>query len=538
MTAPATEAAERRAVISVSDKTGIAEFALELQNILPDMHIISTGNTARALEEAGVKVSEISDVTGFPEILSGRVKTLHPVVHGGILASLENEEHREDLRAHNIAPIDIVVVNLYPFQKTVAKRDVTREDAIENIDIGGVTLLRAAAKNADRVAVIYDPNDYALVLEELRSRGGTLSHETRAQLAVKAFDLTSQYDGAIADYLERLEGEQFPLHLRLHGTRRGELRYGENPQQAGTVYALDTDDPLAFFRFEVMQGKPMSFNNWLDLSAAVDAISYMGGDQSAAVIVKHTNPCGGAYGDTISDAFSRAWDGDALAAFGGVVVVNRPIDEALAVQMTKGKFVEIIAAPSITPEAADILSKKADLRVLVNEALSTPMPSTDHTMKQIRGGMLVQEPDIIEIDPNRWEVLTDIAPTPEQTKNLLLAWQLCRTSKSNTITLVRDGTMVGSGVGQQDRKRCCELAVTKAMADGRQRANGAVAASDAFFPFPDGPEVLIKAGVQAIIQPAGSKRDQETIDLCNKHGIAMVTTGTDDQGNRIRGFRH
>lgn len=535
--APETEI---RAVISVFDKTGIVDFTRGLHEVLPDMRIISTGNTAKNLMEAGIDVMTVEDVTGFPEILGGRVKTLQPAIHGGILANLDIPSHMEDLKTHGISPIDIVVVNLYPFSETVAKEGVTRAEAIEQIDIGGVTLIRAAAKNADRVAVIFDPQDYDSMLQELRERKGTLSFETRARLAMRAFDFTSQYDGAIAGYLEQLEKKTFPDYLRIHGVRRGELRYGENPQQRAVVYALDTNDPLAFFRFDVVQGKPMSFNNWLDLSAAVDAISLLGGRRPASIIVKHTNPCGGAYGNTTGEAFERAWDGDALAAFGGVVVVNQTIDAEVALRMTDRKFIEIIAAPGFTPEAQEILTKKTDLRLLVNPALLNPIASTDRKMKQIRGGMLVQEPDTIEIDHAKWEVLTDIAPTPEQIEDLLLAWQFCRTSKSNTITLVRDGMLVGSGVGQQDRKRCCELAVGKSFDEKTQtqRALGAVAASDAFFPFPDGPEVLIQAGVKAIIQPGGSKRDKETIDLCNKYGIAMVTTGLDERGNRIRGFNH
>ncbi len=531
---------ETRAVISVYDKAGIVDFTRGLQKILPDMRIISTGNTARALLESGIEVMTVEDVTGFPEILGGRVKTLQPAIHGGILANLEVSSHIEDLKTHRISPIDIVVVDLYPFSETVAKKGVTRADAIEQIDIGGVTLIRAAAKNADRVTIIFDPKDYSPVLQELQDRNGTLSFETRAKLAMRAFDFTSQYDGAIAQYLEALEGKRFPDHLRLHGERHGELRYGENPQQSAVVYTLDTGDPLAFFRFDVVAGKQMSFNNWLDHTAAVNALSYLGGEMPACVIVKHTNPCGGAYGSTIEEAFEKAWDGDALAAFGGIVVVNRPIDAQLALRITNGKFIEIIAAPEVTPEALKIFQKKPDIRILINQALINPSPPTDRNIKAIRGGLLMQETDIIKIDPTAWEVLSKMAPRENQIPDLLLAWQLCRTSKSNTITLVRGGMLVGSGVGQQDRKRCCELAVGKAIdgKTGEQRAEGAVAASDAFFPYPDGPKVLIQAGVKAIIQPAGSKRDKETIDVCNQYGVAMVTTGLDKDGNRIRGFNH
>ncbi len=524
---------ERRAVISVSDKTGVTEFAAGLREILPDIRIISTGNTARTLDQAGIAVTPIEDITGFPEILEGRVKTLHPVIHGGILADLQNPGHLEDLQRHDISPVDIVVVNLYPFQKTVAQKGVTRAEAVENIDIGGVTLIRAAAKNADRVIVICDPADYQLVLEELRAKHGMLSFDTRVRLAIKAFDVTSQYDTAIANYLDRPEGEKFARHLRIVTGESVEFRYGENPHQKGVLYPVETTDPLAWYRFEVVQGKAMSYNNWLDLSAACDAISYIGGERPASIVVKHTNPCGGAHAESIQEALENAWAGDALAAFGGIVAVNRPIDESLAVQMVKGKFMEIIAAPAITPEAREILAKKTDLRVLINSALMNPMPSTDLSMKQIRGGMLVQEPDIVEVTAEDLEVLTDVAPTAKQVEDLLFAWQMCRTSKSNTITIARGGMLVGSGVGQQDRKRCCELAVGKAVDKdtGEQRAEGAVAASDAFFPFPDGPEILIAVGVKAIIQPAGSKRDQETIDLCNKYGIAMVRVP-------YRGFKH
>lgn len=528
---------ENRAILSVHNKEGLVEFAQELQKIVPDVRILSTGGTAKELRAAGVKVVEVADATGSPEILGGRVKTLHPVIHGGILGDTSKESHLADLRKYHISPINYVVVNLYPFEKTVAKPGVTKEAAIEDIDIGGVALLRAAAKNSDRVVVISNPADYKPVLEEMRANGGTLSYQTRLDLAVKAFALTSRYDGAIDRYLEGLLGRKFPDNLRIAGTRRGEIRYAENPQQAGAIYELDSSDPLAFFRFEVTQGKPMSFNNWLDWTGAVNAISYLGGERPACVIVKHTNPCGGAYGVDIIEALKKGWDGDPLAAYGGIIAVNRPIDAEFALAM-KGKFVEIIVAPEISLEAAEILAKKTDLRILINPALVNPTLPIDYDLRGIRGGVLAQEPDTISInldDPE--QLLTNVAPTPEQIEDLIFAWQICRASKSNTITLVKDKKLLGNGVGQQDRRECCKLAVGKANANS-VRSVGAVAASDAFFPFPDGPQVLIDAGIKAIIQPAGSKRDQETIDLCNKYGIAMVTTGKDADGNRIRGFRH
>jgi phosphoribosylaminoimidazolecarboxamide formyltransferase / IMP cyclohydrolase len=527
---------ENRAVLSVSDKSGIVEFARGLREIIPDVRLLSTGGTAKALRTAGVDVTEVADATGFPEILKGRVKTLHPIIHGGILADTSIESHLDDLRKNGISPINFVIVNLYPFEQTVAKPGVTKKEAIEDIDIGGVTLLRAAAKNSDRVVVICDPTDYAPVLEEMRANGGTLSYETRINLAVKAFAQTSRYDGAIDRYLEGLLGRKFPDNLRIAGTRRGEIRYAENPQQAGAIYELDSSDPLAFVNFRVTQGKAMSFNNWLDATAAANAVSYLGGERPAVVIVKHTNLCGASYGSDIVVALNESWDGDPLAAYGGILFTNRPIDVAFVTQM-KGRFVEIIAAPEISPEAAAMLAKKEDLRVLINPALINPPLPIDYDLRGIRGGILAQEPDTIEIDPTNWEVLTNVAPTPEQIEDLLFAWQICRSSKSNTITIVKGEKLLGNGVGQQDRKECCKLAVGKANANS-VRSVGAVAASDAFFPFPDGPQILIDAGIKAIIQPAGSKRDKETIDLCNEKGIAMVTTGKDGNGNRIRGFRH
>ena len=408
---------ERRAVISVSDKTGVTEFAAGLREILPDIRIISTGNTARTLDQAGIAVTPIEDITGFPEILEGRVKTLHPVIHGGILADLQNPGHLEDLQRHDISPVDIVVVNLYPFQKTVAQKGVTRAEAVENIDIGGVTLIRAAAKNADRVIVICDPADYQLVLEELRAKHGMLSFDTRVRLAIKAFDVTSQYDTAIANYLDRPEGEKFARHLRIVTGESVEFRYGENPHQKGVLYPVETTDPLAWYRFEVVQGKAMSYNNWLDLSAACDAISYIGGERPASIVVKHTNPCGGAHAESIQEALENAWAGDDGSIW-RIVAVNRPIDESLAVQMVKGNLWKL-SLPRQTLKR-EILAKKTDLRVLINSALMNPMPSTDLSMKQIRGGMLVQEPDIVEVTAEDLEVLTDVAPTAKQVEDLLL----------------------------------------------------------------------------------------------------------------------
>jgi len=517
----------RRALLSVSDKTGLVEFAQGLADL--GVELVSTGGTARALREAGLAVQAVEEVTGFPEILDGRVKTLHPAIHGGILARRE-PTHLAELAAHGIASIDLVAVNLYPFAQTIARPDVTLAEAVEQIDIGGVALLRAAAKNFAAVTVLCDPADYPLVLAELRQRGN-VSLPTRQRLALKAFRHTAGYDAAIANYLtSQFEADEpFPAELLLRLWRVQNLRYGENPHQQAALYGLAPEaTPLGG---RLLQGKPLSYNNLLDLDAAWRAVS----DFSAptVVIVKHNNPCGVASADTLAEAFPQALASDPVSAFGSVIAVNRPFDEATA-QALGELFVEAIAAPGFTADARALLARRARCRLLEIDLseergerrdlppLPSPLSPLRWELRSVRQGVLLQEPDVL--GEEEWRVVSGRQPTAEERESLEFAWRVVRHVRSNAIVLARGKATVGVGAGQMSRVDAVRLAVIKA----GERAAGAVLASDAFFPFPDGVE---EAGVTAIVQPGGSVRDDQVIAAADAAGMAMLFTGR-------RHFRH
>jgi phosphoribosylaminoimidazolecarboxamide formyltransferase / IMP cyclohydrolase len=515
---------KRRALVSVSDKRGIAAFARRLHRM--GFEIISTGGTAKTLEENRVPVVPVSAVTGEPEILGGRVKTLHPKIHGGILADLEDPSHVTELVEHGIGPIDLVCINLYPFEETVAGGASERE-AIEQIDIGGPAMLRAAAKNFKTVTVVSSPEFYQEVLAELEAEG-QISLQTRRRLALAAFRRTTLYDAAIADWLEKgavAEGlgldyaptsgddEEFPELLTMRYEKVLPLRYGENPHQRAAYYArVGQRHPLS--GVEKLQGKDLSFNNLHDADAARSLLAELG-ERVAAVIVKHANPCGAAVGKTISEAYEMALACDPVSAFGGIVALNKRVDAPLAERITK-VFTEVLVAPEFTPQAREIFASKPNVILLQAGVLERARLSA----KDVTGGLLLQDTDVVE-DDSGYEVVTREKPTPRQMHDLLFAWRVAKRVRSNAIVLARDGATVGIGCGQTSRVDASELAVRKA--GGRSR--GAVAASDAFFPFADGVEALAEAGVEAVIQPGGSRRDGEVIEAANGRGVAMVFTG-------------
>ncbi|MDO8684793.1 MAG: bifunctional phosphoribosylaminoimidazolecarboxamide formyltransferase/IMP cyclohydrolase [Armatimonadota bacterium] len=516
----------RRALVSVSDKTGVVEFVKELQK--KGVEIISTGGTAKALSEAGVNVIGISDVTGFPEMLEGRVKTLHPAVHGGILADRTKPDHMKTIEEHGIKPIDMVVVNLYPFAKTVAKPDVTLEDAVENIDIGGPSMVRSAAKNFAAVAIVVDPADYPIVLDEIGNTGG-VSEATRARLSAKAYAHTSAYDWMITNYLSAKfapEDAAFPKEIDLRFEKVQDLRYGENPHQKAAFYREPGTAEPSVATAKQLSGKELSFNNIYDLNAAFELVKEF--DGPAIAIIKHTNPCGCCMAPTLAEAFVKAREADMVSAFGGIVASNRPIDVATAEAITApNSFYEAIIAPGFAPEAIPILTELrkwgANLRLLEVASMLGAVPNTiaAKDIKKVTGGILVQDRDIHDLKPEDLKVATKAAPTPEQIEQLLFAWKVVKHVKSNAIVIAANNQLLGAGAGQMNRVNSVRLAVAQA----GEKAKGAVLASDAFFPFADGPEEAAKAGVVAIIQPGGSVRDEEVIELANKYGIAMVFTG-------------
>ncbi len=520
----------RRAILSVSQKIGLVSFAQVLAS--HGVELISTGGTFRALMDAGLKVREINDLTGFPEILDGRVKTLHPRVHGGILARRDRPEHLQTLKQHDIPPIDMVVCNLYPFEETVARSNVSAEDVIENIDIGGPTLVRAAAKNFRDVAVVVDPTQYADVMEEMTRLGGKVSLALRERLAAAAFDRIAEYDRAIADwFLKRTATEEFPpvLHLCMH--RRSLLRYGENPHQKAAFYVQPDCLRASVATARQLHGKELSFNNLLDLDSAWNLVREF--DRPAAVVVKHNNPCGAAVADSLADAMSRAFEGDPVSAYGGVIGVNRAVDEATALIITEpNRFVEAIVAPDFTPQALEVLTTrpkwKQSVRLLQTTALTenhTAPAGLDY--RGIDGGFLVQTRDISEDPIGPQSVVTQRQPSSVEWDDLRFAWKVVKHVKSNAIVFAKDGMVVGVGAGQMSRVDSVHLAARKA----GERSRGAVLASDAFFPFRDNVDEAARAGITAIIQPGGSIRDKDSIQACNEHGLAMVFTG-------IRHFRH
>jgi phosphoribosylaminoimidazolecarboxamide formyltransferase/IMP cyclohydrolase len=535
----------RRALLSVSDKTGLVDLARVLVDF--KVELISTGGTRKALAEAGLPVMDISDVTGFPEILDGRVKTLHPRVHGGILAIRDNPQHQATLQAQGIAPIDLVVCNLYPFEATLARAGSTHEDIIENIDIGGPSMARSAAKNYHDVAIVTDPNQYSAIIEELRGNDGALGSQTRERLAASAFIRTAAYDGAISTYFAsraaplpsppshgRGDGEEgerlFPAEIDLKLEKRQALRYGENPHQQAAFYVESGSTSASVSTVEMLHGKELSFNNILDLDSALNLVREF--TEPAAVVIKHNNPCGAALGKTLEEAFRKAYSGDPLSAYGGVLGFNREVDEATAGQVTEpNRFVECIIAPGYSEAAFQLLTTrptwKKSVRLLRTGPLTTHHSPPPLDYRRVDGGMLVQARDIGSNDFADLKVVTKRPPTPAEMDDLRFAWLVCKHVKSNAIVLVKDRMVVGVGAGQMSRVDSVHLAVRKA----GDLARGSVLASDAFFPFRDNIDQAAKAGVMAVIQPGGSMRDAESIQACDEHGLAMVLTG-------IRHFRH
>jgi phosphoribosylaminoimidazolecarboxamide formyltransferase / IMP cyclohydrolase len=507
-----------RALISVSDKRGIVTFARGLVDL--GWEIISTGGTSAALKNAGVPVTPVDQVTGFPEILDGRVKTLHPAIHAGLLARRDHPEHQAALAQHHITPIDLVAVNLYPFQATIAKPDVTFEDAIENIDIGGPSMLRSAAKNHTHVIVIVDPADYTTVLDLLRH--GEVSPAFRRQLAAKVFTHAADYDGAIASFLSPRE-EGLPSHLNVSLKRAQVLRYGENPGQRAGLYV--TEEPRGIGDLKQRHGKELSFNNILDLDAAMSAAS-LWQNQPACVIIKHTTPCGIALGQSPEAAFTRALATDPQSAFGGVVAFNTVVDRATAEAM-RDIFLEVVAAPSFHDDALEVFGARKNLRIV---ELPVGQDGRGLDFKTVRGGFLVQDRFRFDRTDSGWQVVTARKPTTEEMRDLVFAWCAVAAVKSNAVLLARDEMAIGIGAGQMSRVDSSFLAVHKARQQGHD-PRGSVMASDGFFPFADGVDEAAAAGVTAIIQPGGSVRDPDVIAAADKHGMAMIITGK-------RQFRH
>lgn len=521
-----------RAIISVANRDGLAQLAGELQ--AHDVTIFSTSGTQSFLAAEGIPAESVSALTRFPAILDGRVKTLHPAILGGVLARRDLPQHAQELAAHEIEPIDVVVVNLYPFAATVARPETTLTEALEQIDIGGVTLVRAAAKNFQDVIVLVRPEDYAPVMQEWREQG-EVSIETRRHLAAIAFQHTATYDTTIAEYLRGSTGELFPEELTLPLERVQSLRYGENPHQQATFYRWggvtrsSTSLPTVAGA-EVLHGKELSFNNLLDLDAALSAVQDF--TAPAVAIIKHTNPCGLACDDVLVEAYKKAHGGDPISAYGGIIGCNRPVDEAVAHEISQ-LFYEAVIAPGFTPEALDILRRKKNLRLLATHCPMEPKAVSTQLLQAgrpdvhaVSGGLLLQTPDVDERE-TEYNVVTEREPTLEEVTDLMFAWKVVRCVKSNAIVLARKLTVVGVGAGQMNRVTSVHLAVSKA----GDRARGSVLASDAYFPFADGVETAAKAGVTAIIQPGGSIRDEETIRMANQHAIAMIFTGK-------RHFRH
>ncbi len=509
----------KRALISVSDKRGIVEFAGALNSM--GVEIISTGGTRKTLMEAGIPAIEIGEYTGFPEMLEGRLKTLHPKVHGGLLAKRDNPEHMETLKKHGIGLIDMVVVNLYPFETVTAKPDVTFDEAIENIDIGGPTMLRSAAKNFRDVAVIVDPDDYNSIIDELKKNNTELSYETRLKLAKKVFAHTARYDAIISGYLERVTGETFPPSIIMPLKRAATLRYGENPHQKACLYS-DGLGGLSLVDAEIIQGKEMSFNNYLDAHAALMlALEF---DRPACAIIKHNNPCGVAISDNPKEAYQKACRTDPVSAFGGVLAFNVPVDGPAAEEIIK-LFVEVIIAPDFDRKAREMFSQKPNIRLLRLPDLKKPLRGWE--MKRIAGGMLIQDWDTMKVDVKGLKAVTRRQPTPEEYEALEFAWRVVKHVKSNSIVYALKDRTVGIGIGQTSRVYSARIGAMLA----QESVKGCVAASDGFFPFRDGVDVLHEAGVTAVIQPGGSLKDEEVIKAADEHGMAMLITG-------VRHFRH
>ncbi len=516
----------KRALLSVSDKTNIVEFARSLTDL--GIELLSTGGTYKLLQEASISVREVSDYTGFPEMMDGRVKTLHPKVHGGILGRRGKDD--AVMAEHGIAPIDLVVVNLYPFEATVAQPDCTLPDAIENIDIGGPTMVRSAAKNHKDVAIVVNPNDYDAIVAELKTQQGQLCHATRFDLAVKAFEHTSAYDGAIANYLGRkvlAEPSPYPRTLNQQFLKVQDLRYGENPHQSAAFYVEDNAVEASISTSTQLQGKELSYNNIADTDAALECVKPFA--DPACVIVKHANPCGVAIGVDLKQAYDLAYATDPTSAFGGIIAFNRELDEATAAAIIARQFVEVVIAPSISSEAKQVIATKPNVRLLeCGEFDGTRLAAYD--FKRVTGGLLVQDRDLGMVNMDALTMATERSPSEQELNDLLFAWEVAKFVKSNAIVYAKHGRTIGIGAGQMSRVYSAKIAGIKA-ADENLEVKGSVMASDAFFPFRDSVDAAAAAGITAIIQPGGSMRDQEVIDAANEHGIAMVFTG-------MRHFRH
>ena len=525
----------KRALVSVSDKTDLIPFARKLHS--HGVELISTGGTARALEEAGLPVTPVQKVTGFPEMMDGRVKTLHPKVHGGLLALRDNPEHVAAMKEHDIAAIDLVCVNLYPFEKTIEKGNVPEHEAIENIDIGGPSMIRSAAKNFQYVAVVTNPAQYDRIVNELDANDGATELSLRRWLAGEAFARTAMYDVAIASWMtgrspDGAGGDQLPDTMLVRAKRKAVLRYGENPHQIGGLYVEPGGGESSVARATQLHGKELSFCNLYDANGALELVKEIDPDHAAAAsVIKHANPCGFAVADDLATAFRNAYDGDPLAAFGGIVALNVKVDLAAAEAITEGKkFLEVIVAPGYDDDALEMLrSRWKDVRLLQVAPIVSPdrRDSWELDIKRVTGGLLVQTRDLLPVTPDEWKHVAGPEPTHDDRHQMGLATLAVKHLKSNAVCIVRDGMLVGAGAGQMDRVASCNIAIAKA----GDRAKGGYVGSDAFFPFRDGPDLLIKAGVKAIAQPGGSKRDDETIAACNDAGVTLVFTGH-------RHFRH
>ncbi len=516
----------KRALISVSDKTGVLDFAKALA--AKDVEILSTGGTAKLLMENNVPVTEVSSYTGFPEMMDGRIKTLHPKIHGGILARRGQDD--AIMEEHGIQGIDLLVVNLYPFESTVANPDCSLQDAIENIDIGGPTMLRAAAKNHNDVVVVVEPSDYQKVLTQIDEAGGT-DYQLRYQLAWKTFAHTAKYDSAISNYLgARLESfeepAEFPQSYSVQYKKAQTMRYGENPHQSAAFYVEAEPKEASVATAVQLQGKELSFNNVADTDAALECVKQF--EAPACVIVKHANPCGVAVEANILDAYNKAFQTDPTSAFGGIIAFNRELDHDTAKAIVDRQFVEVIIAPSISERAKSVVAAKKNVRLLACGEWATPVAAWDY--KRVNGGLLVQDRDLGVITASDLKIVTDIQPTEQQIKDLLFCWKVAKSVKSNAIVYAKNEQTIGVGAGQMSRVYSAKIAGIKAADEGLE-VKGSVMASDAFFPFRDGIDAAAEAGISAIIQPGGSMRDQEVIDAANEHGMAMVFTG-------MRHFKH
>ncbi|MQL49951.1 bifunctional phosphoribosylaminoimidazolecarboxamide formyltransferase/IMP cyclohydrolase [Photorhabdus khanii] len=522
----------RRALLSVSDKSGIVEFAKALSQ--RGVELLSTGGTARLLADSGLKVTEVSDYTGFPEMMDGRVKTLHPKVHGGILGRRRQDD--EIMEQHQISPIDMVVVNLYPFAQTVAKPDCTLEDAVENIDIGGPTMVRSAAKNHKDVAIVVNSNDYEKIIEEMDNNQGSLTQSTRFDLAIKAFEHTAAYDSMIANYFGKLvppyygditqPSGRFPRTLNLNLTKKQDMRYGENSHQDAAFYIEENISEASIATATQLQGKALSYNNIADTDAALECVKEFA--EPTCVIVKHANPCGVAIGKDIHEAYDRAFKTDPTSAFGGIIAFNRELDTKTAQAIIDRQFVEVIIAPSINEDALPVLATKQNVRVLVSGEWETRVAGLD--FKRVNGGLLVQDRDLGMVTTNSLRVVSKRQPTEQEMKDALFCWKVAKFVKSNAIVYAKNDMTIGIGAGQMSRVYSAKIAGIKAADEGLE-VQGCAMASDAFFPFRDGIDAAAAVGVSCVIQPGGSIRDDEIIAAADEHGLAMIFTG-------MRHFRH